>query len=70
MPEISGLEALREIKKASPRVPVMVITGNATDKVINEAGLLGACKVMYKPVILDEFLKELTGTLQRRTTEQ
>jgi CheY-like chemotaxis protein len=65
MPEISGLEALREIKRVSPRVPVMVITGNATDKVVNEAGIIGACKVLYKPVILDDFLSELTGTLLR-----
>lgn len=68
MPEVSGLEALRAIKEASPRVPVMVITGNATDKVINEAGILGACKVMYKPVVLEEFIAELTGTLQRQAS--
>jgi CheY-like chemotaxis protein len=67
MPEVSGLEALRAIKKASPKVPVMVITGNATDKVINEAGVLGACRVLYKPVVLDDFISELTATLVRRS---
>jgi len=70
MPEVSGLEALRAIKQVSPRVPVMVITGNATDKLVNEAGILGACKVMYKPVILDDFLNELTGTLARQTSSK
>jgi CheY-like chemotaxis protein len=63
MPEVSGLEALRSIKKVSPRVPIVVITGNATDKVITEAGVLGACKVMYKPIVLDDFIAELTATL-------
>ena len=65
MPEISGLEALTQIKKTSPQVPVMIITGNATDKLINEAGIMGACKVMYKPVRLEDFITELTSTLVR-----
>jgi len=65
MPEMSGLEALQTIKKVAPKVPVMVITGNATDKLVNEAGVLGACRVMYKPILLDDFIKELASTLVR-----
>jgi len=65
MPEMSGLEALVEIKKASPRVPVMVITGNATDKLVNQAGILGACRVMYKPIQLDDFVAEVASALAR-----
>lgn len=63
MPELSGLDALTEIKRISPRVPVMVITGNATDRLIRRAGVLGACKVMYKPVEMDHFINELATTL-------
>jgi len=63
MPETSGLEALAEIKRVSPRVPVMVITGNATDRLVNQAGVLGACKVMYKPIRLEDFIAELTSAL-------
>ena len=65
MPEMSGLEALSQIKRTSPKVPVMVITGNATDKLVNEAGVLGACKVMYKPIRLDDFIAEVTSALIR-----
>jgi CheY-like chemotaxis protein len=65
MPEMSGLEALHAIKEVSPRVPIMVITGNATEKLINEAGVMGACRVMYKPVQLEDFISELTATLLR-----
>ena len=65
MPEMSGLEALHAIKKVSPRVPIVVITGNATEKLINEAGVLGACRVMYKPVLLEDFISELPETLLR-----
>ena len=65
MPEMSGLDALTEIKRAAPRVPVMIITGNATDKLVNRAGVLGACKVMYKPIQLEEFLNELSSALMK-----
>ncbi len=65
MPELSGLDVLVEIKKITPHVPIMIITGNATDKLINEAGVLGACRVMYKPIMLESFIAELTSTLSR-----
>ncbi len=65
MPEFSGLETLTALKKIEPQIPVMIITGNATDKLINEAGILGACRVMYKPIMLENFIAELTSTLMR-----
>ena len=63
MPEMSGLEVLTAVREVSPHVPVMVITGNATEKIVNEAGILGACRVMYKPIMLEDFIHELTSAL-------
>ena len=63
MPEMSGLEVLTAVREVSPHVPVMVITGNATEKIVNEAGVLGACRVMYKPIMLEDFIHELTSAL-------
>jgi two-component system chemotaxis response regulator CheY len=65
MPEVSGLEALGAIKEISPRLPVVVITGYATDRLINRAGLEGAARVLYKPVRLEDFVEELTCALAR-----
>jgi two-component system response regulator MprA len=65
MPEMSGLEALSQIKRTSPRTPIMVITGNATDKLVNQAGVMGACRVMYKPIQLNEFIAEISSALSR-----
>lgn len=59
MPEMSGLDILADIKKASPKVPVWVITGNSTERLVKEAGILGASRVMYKPVVLHDFIAEL-----------
>jgi len=65
MPEMSGLEVLAAIKEVSPHVPVMVITGNATEKIVNKAGIMGACSVMYKPIMLENFIAEVMATLTK-----
>lgn len=66
MPEMSGLELLAEIKIISPSLPVMIVTGNATDKLVHEAGMMGACRVLYKPVDLKTFVSEIASTLVGR----
>ena len=63
MPELSGLDALVEIKKVAPQLPVIIITGNATDKLVREAGVRGAGRVLYKPVMLEDFLQEIGSAL-------
>jgi DNA-binding NtrC family response regulator len=59
MPEVSGLEAMEAIKKQKPHLPMVIITGNATDNLIRQAGQIGGCRVMHKPVGIDQFLREL-----------
>jgi DNA-binding NtrC family response regulator len=63
MPEISGLDVLSAIKKTAPQTPVMIITGNATEKLVHEAGLLGAYRVIYKPIALEAFVMEISSAL-------
>lgn len=70
MPEMSGLDVLKAIKEAAPQIPVMVITGNATERLVTEAGVLGACRVMYKPIMLETFIGELSQALQKRESAQ
>ena len=65
MPEMSGLEVLTAIREVSPHVPIMVITGNATEKIVNEASIMGACSVMYKPIMLENFIAEVWATLSK-----
>lgn len=61
MPDMSGLEVLSEFGNMSSRAPVIVITGNATEKLVHQAGVLGACRVLYKPVLLEDFVLEITS---------
>jgi two-component system chemotaxis response regulator CheY len=66
MPEVSGLEAIETIKKQKPHLPMVIITGNATDNLIQQAGRVGGCRVMLKPVGIEEFLQELTELAEEK----
>lgn len=59
MPDISGLEAIESIKAGNPHLPMVIITGNATDGLIEQAGRLGGCRVLHKPIGIEEFMREL-----------
>ena len=65
MPEMAGVEAVSRIKNIRPHLPVIVITGNATERLVNQAGVKGASSILYKPVLLNNFIDEVISTLEK-----
>lgn len=62
MPDLSGIEVLRQIRQTQPALPVIVITGEASSEQIEEARRLGVTDVMEKPFglkYLGEALRKL-----------
>ena len=49
MPEMSGIELLNEVKKMSPNVPVIMVTGQGTIHNAVEAMQMGAFDYILKP---------------------
>jgi CheY-like chemotaxis protein len=50
MPDEDGLEVVRQARKVSPPVPVIVVSGGAGNKdLLGPAKLLGAAEVLRKP---------------------
>jgi len=54
MPGIGGMEVLRRVKKAYPKVKVIILTGHGSEKDKKEALSLGAFSYLQKPVKIDE----------------
>ena len=53
MPEIDGLEALKELKKINPDLQIILLTGYATMKKNIEAKNLGAMALVEKPADIE-----------------
>ncbi|MBL8450749.1 MAG: response regulator [Dechloromonas sp.] len=71
MPEMDGLEALREIKSANPAIDIVMITGNACGDTVQEAIQNGASGFIVKPFnaakVLDTLERVLAGKAIRST---
>ena len=65
MPVMNGMEALRQIHAASPGLPVLMITGNASRATVMEAAKLGARGYIVKPYQPENVVKALETLFSR-----
>jgi two-component system OmpR family response regulator len=56
MPGMDGLELLQRLRRLSPRLPVILLTGHASIELGVRGMDLGAFEYLLKPVDLDELL--------------
>jgi len=66
MPGIDGMEVLRRVKKAYPKIEVIILTGHGTEKDEEEARRIGAFDYMEKPVNIDKLVKKMKEAYQRK----
>jgi DNA-binding NtrC family response regulator len=57
MPDIGGMRVLRDIKRAKPKLPVLMITGYASVQSAVQSMKLGAADYLEKPFTPDQLLK-------------
>ncbi len=65
LPDMSGIEALKQIREIDPNGAVMVLTGAASDHLEREARELGITDFLIKGLALDI----IVGAVQRATNE-
>lgn len=63
MPEMSGLEVIKIMKKLDPSTPIIVMSGNNEEKVILDGFELGIVDYMKKPIGLDEMVARVKRTI-------
>ena len=64
MPDIGGMLVLRDIKRAKPALPVLIITGYATVRSAVQAMKLGASEYIEKPFTPEELLKAVEMAIE------
>jgi DNA-binding NtrC family response regulator len=70
MPDIGGMRILRDINRAKPSLPVVIITGYATTKSAVQAMKLGAADYLEKPFTPEELLKTVASALDMAATQK
>jgi len=70
MPDIGGMRVLRDIKRAKPSLPIVIITGYATVKSAVQAMKLGAADYLEKPFTPEELLKSVASALDIAATRE
>ena len=66
MPGISGMEALKKIKKNDPDIGVIIITGYPTPETAVEAIKLGAFDYLPKPFTPDELISVVNKAIEEK----
>ena len=66
LPDVDGMEVIRQVKHDRPNTEVVVITGYSTVPSAVEAMKLGACDYLSKPFSDDEFRSAVKGALGDR----
>jgi two-component system, NtrC family, response regulator AtoC len=64
MPDLTGLEVLKELKKNLPKIPVIVMTAFGTTETAIEAMRLGAFDYVLKPFELEEIFQLVAKGLE------
>ena len=71
LPGMDGIDALKEIKKRHPELPVIMISGHASIETAVKATKLGAYDFIEKPLSLDKVILTVEHALeQRRLVEE
>ena len=63
MPDIGGMRVLRDIKRANPSLPVVMITGYASIQSSVQAMKLGAADYIEKPFTPDQLMEAVNSAL-------
>ncbi len=68
MPDIGGMRVLRDIKRAKPSLPVVMITGYATVQSAVQAMHLGAMEYVEKPFTPEKIIEVVSTAIHRAST--
>src|SRR5881397_702545 len=67
MPEMNGIEVLKHIRAIDPDAAVIIITGQRSDELENEARLLGVTDFLGKGIAPDVLIKAIEREVAQRS---
>jgi two-component system cell cycle sensor histidine kinase/response regulator CckA len=68
MPEVDGMDVLRELKLVAPKLPVIVSSGHHDEEPIQQVMELGAAAFIQKPFTMNEIAEQIERTLSEASS--
>ena len=65
LPRVSGIDLLQRIRRASPGVPVIMMTGEPSVDYVSACMRAGACDFLCKPVANEDIVAALDSALEK-----
>jgi DNA-binding response OmpR family regulator len=65
MPGLSGIDALKAIKREKPDLPVLLLTGQGSAQDGEEGKKMGADDYLIKPIKIDEFIGKVLAAINK-----
>lgn len=59
LPDLNGVELVRRCRAVRPGLPAILLTGSKEDTVMTAARLLDDCRVMHKPVNIEDLDQQI-----------
>src|SRR5512141_1027745 len=69
LPGMDGLQTMKELRDASPGLPVIVISGHANIELAVKATKIGAYDILEKPLSMEKVLLTVYRAIEKRNLE-
>jgi DNA-binding response OmpR family regulator len=66
LPDLNGVELLKRLRESLPDMPALILTGSREKGITAEARTIPHCKIVYKPVGIDELEASIKSLLNSR----
>jgi DNA-binding NtrC family response regulator len=66
MPQMTGIELLREVHARYPEIPVVVMTGQHDAQLFGEARDLGSARYLIKPLRMEQLARAVRNACEAR----
>jgi len=68
LPDINGVELIKEIRQHAPLIPAIVLTGSHEEFIKDAVQKVSHCHILYKPLNMADIEEKLTEILSCRPT--
>jgi DNA-binding NtrC family response regulator len=64
LPDMNGVELIRQLRRRHPRLRVMLVTGSREELILKSARSIANCELLFKPVDCEDLCRRFIDRLE------